>query len=191
MKSMRRLFELHSESDRTGVPVDELAGRTRETNVEQAGLQTRREFIAAGAGAAAAAALAARPSTSIARALRSHTQPRIAIVGAGLAGLRCAHLLYTGSASGPIVSTVYEANSERIGGRCWSLRDYFTNGLITEHGGAFINSDQVSVRSLATQLGLEEEDVNGGNLFEGDEVFFVNDSVYKLSEANADWADAA
>jgi monoamine oxidase len=191
MKSMRRLFEFHSEADRTGVPVEEIAGRVREQHVERAGMQTRREFIAAGAGAAAAAALAARPSTSIARALGSRTQPRIAIVGGGLAGLRCAHLLHTGSPSGAIASTVYEANSERIGGRCWSLRDYFTNGLITEHGGAFINSDQVPVRSLAKQLGLEEEDVNGGNLFEGDEVFYVNKTLYTLPEANADWADVA
>jgi monoamine oxidase len=192
MRSMRRLFELHSESESTGVPVDELAGRMREARAERSGLQTRREFIAAGAGAAAAAALAARPSTSVAHVLRSAPeQPRIAIVGGGLAGLRCAHLLYTGSPSGPIVSTVYEANSERIGGRCWTLRDYFTNGLIAEHGGYFINSDQVSVRSLAKQLGLEEEDINGGNLFEGDEVFFDSSGVYTLPEANAYWEDAA
>jgi monoamine oxidase len=189
MKAMRRIFELHSESERSGVPLDELAGRVDQERADRASLRTRREFIAAGAGAAAAAALAGRPASGLAHAVRERTQPRIAIIGSGLAGLRCAHLLHTGSPSNPITSTVYEANSERVGGRCWSLRNYFTNGLITEHGGAFLNTDQTAVRSLAKQLGLEEEDVNGGNLFEGDEVFYVNKSVYLLSEANADWED--
>jgi monoamine oxidase len=181
------MFALHSESHRTGIPVQELESRLRQAHSERAALRTRREFIAAGASAAAAAALAGRPATSLARALRAHPRPRIAIIGAGLAGLRCAHLLYTANPSNPIVSTVYEANSERIGGRCWSLRDYFAPELITEHGGQFLNSDQTAVRSLAQSLGLQEENVNGGNLFEGEEVFYIDKSVYLLSEANADW----
>lgn len=181
------MFALHRESERSGVPVEEIAGRLAEARASEGALRTRREFIAGGAATTAAAALAAHPATGLARALRARPQPRIAIVGAGLAGLRCAHLLFTARPARPILSTVYEANAERAGGRCWSLRDFFADGLVTEHGGQLINTDQTAVRGLAALLGLQEEDVNGGNLFEGEEVFFIDDAPYLLAEANADW----
>ena len=123
---------------------------------------------------AAGAAIAASPAASLARSLSRRTAPRIAIVGAGLAGLRCAHMLWNESPGGPIAATVYEANPERAGGRCWTLRDYFQNGLETEHGGSFLNSNQKAVRRLAAKLGLQEEVVDGGDLPQGEEVFFID-----------------
>jgi monoamine oxidase len=187
MAAARRMFALHREAERTGVPVDELCGRLREARASGGALQTRRELIASGAAATAAVALAAHPAAGLARALRVRSQPRIAIVGAGLAGLRCAHLLYTARPHKPILSTVYEANAERSGGRCWTLRNFFADGLLTEHGGQLINTDQTAVRGLAALLGLQEEEVNGGNLFEGEEVFFIDGAPYLLAEANSDW----
>jgi hypothetical protein len=47
------------------------------------------------------------------------SSPRIAIVGAGLAGLSCAYHLHRHGLSG----SIFEANPERIGGRCWTARD--------------------------------------------------------------------
>ena len=91
----------------------------------------------------------------------------------------------------PIRSTVYEANEDRAGGRCWTLRGYFAGGLITEHGGSFLNSDQTAVRQLAALLGLQEEVVDGGDLPSGDEVFFIDGGHYTFAEANADWRDFA
>src|SRR5258707_188492 len=79
---------------------------------------TRRQIL--GTGAAAAMTLAAGWS-SAARALTP--APRIVIVGAGLAGLRCAHSLW--NRSSPIASTVYDADTSHVGGRCWSLRGFF------------------------------------------------------------------
>ena len=187
MAAARRMFALHRETERTGVPVEELSGRLREAPPSSAGLRTRREFIAGGTAAAAAAALAAHPAVGVARALRGRSQPRIAIVGAGLAGLRCAHLLYTAWPHRPIVSTVYEANAERAGGRCWTLRGVFADGLLTEHAGQLINTNQTAVRRLAALLGLQEEEVNGGNLLQGEEAFFIDGAPYPLAEANADW----
>ncbi len=110
----------------------------------------------------------------------------MAIVGAGLAGLSCAYSLW--HRSSPIASTVYEANPDRVGGRCWSLRNFFDNGLIGEHGGAFINSDQHAIRLLAASLGLKEQIVHGGDLPTGEEVYFFDGAYYTLAEANADWA---
>ena len=127
---------------------------------------------------------------ALARSLSGRSpKPRIAIVGAGLAGLRCAHLLWTAEHGAPVRPTVYEANPDRAGGRCWTLRDFFADGLITEHGGSFLNTNQTAVRRLAATLGLQEEVVNGGDLPRGDEVFFIDGRVYTYAEANADWDD--
>jgi len=189
MMEARRMLALYSESECRGVPVDELAGRQAELRREarDAGMKTRRELLAAGASVAAGAVLAGRPAASLARSLSKRSSPRIAIVGAGLAGLRCAHMLWTANPGEPIASTVYEANEERAGGRCWTLRGFFQRGLETEHGGSFLNSNQTAVRGLAALLGLEEEVVSGGDLPQGDEVFFIDGAYYKLAEANVDW----
>jgi monoamine oxidase len=190
MIEARRMFALHSESRRSGVPVCEVAGgeAERRRRARGEGMTTRRELIAAGAAGTVGAVLAGSPAASLAKALSRRSSPRIAIVGAGLAGLRCAHMLWTTNPDGPIASTVYEANEERAGGRCWTLRGFFGGGLETEHGGSFLNSNQTAVRGLAALLGLEEEVVNGGDLPEGDEVFFIDGAIYTLAEANTDWA---
>jgi monoamine oxidase len=146
-------------------------------------------LIGAG-GLTVGALVAGNPGVALARALRDGpARPRIAIVGAGLAGLRCAHLLWTHSPGAPVPTTVYEANPERAGGRCWTLRGFFAGGLSTEHGGSFINSDQAAIRTLARRLGLSEEKVNGGDLPQGQEVFFIDGRLYTYAEANADWHD--
>jgi monoamine oxidase len=182
MLSSQRLFALHEQAERTGVAVPEIAGAAQER-------RTRREVLI-GAGAIAGAALAGSPAHALARTLsRKRTQPRIAIVGAGLAGIRCAHMLWTQSPASRVASVLYDANPDRAGGRCWTLRDFFADGLITEHGGSFLNSDQKHVRGLASRLGLKQEVVDGGDLPRGDEVFFIDRRVYTYAEANADWHD--
>ena len=105
---------------------------------------------------------------------------------AGLAGLRCAHLLWNANPH-RIAATVFEANPDRIGGRCWTLRDYFGGGLITEHGGQFINSNQTPSAGSPETLGLTLEDVNGGNLPSGEEAYLIDGATYTNKEALADW----
>jgi monoamine oxidase len=188
---MQRRFALHRRAELTGLPVQELEGRLAEGQPNgdrghSSRLRTRRELLA-GAAAAAGAAAFASPARAFARAGGHRTQPRIAIVGAGLAGLRCAHLLYTARPHRPLLASVYEANPERSGGRCWTLRDYFDGGLLSEHGGQLINTDQRAVRRLVAELGLTEEVVDGGDLPEGEEVFFIDGAVYSLEQADADW----
>ena len=186
---MRELFSAHAEADRRGMPVDEVLGEMQELRIsaarasqlrEEQGM-TRRALVERTAAAAAVAAGATLLRTPRAFA----TTPRVVIVGAGLAGVRCAHMLWTGGSR--IASTVYEADTTHIGGRCWSLRGYFANGLIGEHGGAFINQNQTAIRNLATGLGLKQEVVNGGDLLTGEEVYWVNGHRYTLAQANADW----
>ena len=196
MVSARRMFALHERAGGAGAPVAEILGtieveraRARVLNRNAHG-PTRRELLAGAGGLATGVLLAGSPAAALARRVsRLAAKPRIAIVGAGLAGLRCAHMLWTESPSGPVRSTVYEANPDRAGGRCWTLRGFFADGLITEHGGAFLNSKQTAVRSLAARLGLKQELVNGGDLPRGDEVFFIDGRLYTYAEANADWHD--
>lgn len=90
-------------------------------------------------------AAAALPRLAIAR-----RDTKIAIVGAGLAGLAAAHHLVK---SGAMAVTVYEANT-RTGGRMYSLRDTLGAGIIAELGGSFINTDHADVLSLCRDLEL-------------------------------------
>jgi monoamine oxidase len=193
MVTARRLFAAHERSELTGAtPAEVLEAQQAhsDAHAREADGHTRRELLIGAGGLAAGAALARSPAAALARRLaHAPAKPRIAIVGAGLAGLRCAHMLWTQSPGAPISSTVYEANAERAGGRCWTLRNFFSAGLITEHGGSFLNSDQTAVRGLASRLGLKQEVVSGGDLRRGDEVFFIDGRVYTYAEASADWHD--
>jgi monoamine oxidase len=190
---MRELFAAHGEAEKRAMPVDEMLGEIsrrhdaarrahaldREWNAER---MTRRTFVkrSALAGAGLSAATAWRPARGSAA-----TGPRIVVVGAGLAGLRTAHKLAT--RANPIACTVYEADTTHLGGRCWSLRGYFDNGLVAEHGGEFVNHDQQAIRSLASSLQLDLEVVNGGDLPKLEEIYWFDGKPYTYSEANADW----
>src|SRR5215475_13232506 len=101
--SIRRYFADLRAARATGIPLDEIVARRR-----QAAL-TRRDFLK---GAAAIGGVAA---VGLPRTARAQSQPTIAIVGGGIAGLACALEL----ADNHIASTVYEA-SGRVGGRMFS-----------------------------------------------------------------------
>src|SRR6059058_4462181 len=78
---------------------------------------TRRELLKRG-GTVGVGLVAASGAGRLARAANAAVQPRIAIVRAGLAGLTCAYRLQQAG----YIAQVYEA-SDRIGGRCWTIRD--------------------------------------------------------------------
>ena len=102
------MYAAHEESERLRMPVDEVLGRSGEAD-----RRTRREVLVGAGGLAAGAALARSPAAALAfRIAKLQAHPRIAIVGGGLAGLRCAHLLWTGRAGDPTDrDAVYEANA--------------------------------------------------------------------------------
>lgn len=81
--------------------------------------------------------------------LSSKRGPRVAVIGAGLAGLTAARLLTRAG----IDVTVYEA-SGRVGGRVHSVVGELASGLVTELGAEFIDDVHTELRALATELGL-------------------------------------
>jgi len=112
---------------------------------------------------------------------RSDRRERVVIVGAGVAGLTCAYRLHQSG----IASRVFEGN-ERIGGRTWTLRNFFADGQIGEHGGEFISLGQGAVQKLAVELGLSL--VNVDRYETGHDLYYIGGSIYTLAQAKADYA---
>jgi monoamine oxidase len=82
--------------------------------------------------------------------LQPNQTPRIAIVGAGLAGTTCAYWLHKAGVN----ATVYEA-SERVGGRTYSVVGALGTNLVTELGAEFINPEHADMLALVEEFGLD------------------------------------
>src|SRR3569833_2218139 len=108
----------------------------------------RRDFLKTMAGDAELTAGA----LAIPQLAQAKRPPRIAIVGAGFAGLACAyHLRKHGY---PAVR--FEANAKRIGGRVASSGAI--PGKVVVRGGEWIDSGLTTVRRLAKDFGIELDD---------------------------------
>lgn len=88
----------------------------------------------------------------------SSANPRIGIVGAGIAGVVAALTLHDAG----VPCSVYES-SGRIGGRMHSNRNFWADGQTSEWCGEFIDTDHVVIRSLARRFGLPLADVNAAD----------------------------
>jgi len=146
---------------------------------------TRRDFLR-GAGAVAAGSVAASVLGALAVRGARARDARVIVIGAGVAGLRCAHQLRQSG----ITAQVYEAAS-RIGGRTFSVTNFFADGQVAEHGGEFISTEHTAARNLARNLGLRLEVINGGELPGGEEIYRIDGAFYTYAEASADWLVAS
>jgi monoamine oxidase len=79
---------------------------------------------------------------------------RVAIVGAGLAGLTAARILLDAG----VTPTIFEAQS-RAGGRVRTERRIFAQGQTAEYGGELIDSAHATMRALAARYRIELVDL--------------------------------
>lgn len=105
----------------------------------------RRQFVQNGLILGAGIGLGA---TAI-RCKTDKNQPRIAIVGAGLAGLTAGYYLKKQGLS----FSIYEGSS-RVGGRVFTIPDFAAPGASAEMGGQYIDSSHTSILQLCQELGL-------------------------------------
>jgi monoamine oxidase len=143
-------FRRFAQSLRMAAFAEERGARTRDVvDLARSERESRRAFLKA-VGITAAAPLAGSVLGGLAAPPRRNGT--VAIVGAGLAGLVCADRL---RARG-IAANLYEA-SDRVGGRCSSLRGFF-NGQVAELGGEFIDTTHQTMRQYANEFNLVRED---------------------------------
>ena len=138
---------------------------------------TRRGLIkSAGAGAIALSALG-----RLTPAARAAAAPRIVVIGAGLAGLTCAYRLKQAG----YAAQVYEA-SDRLGGRCWSIRGAFADGQNAEHGGELIDQGHNAIRNLVHEFGLTLDNLLRAEANGTDLRGYFNGSPYSIDDITDD-----
>ncbi len=178
-KMIREAHSACHESSATGMPIDEVTGRRAEIARDP----NRRKFLQ-GAGTV----LAATAAVGLLRPTLAHakTQPRIVIVGGGLAGIRCAHKLWINRG---LTSTVYEWN-DRVGGRVETLRNFFADGQIAEQHAEFISSEHASMLGLVKRYGLGLDNAQSAPPnTEG--VCWFNGGYYTQKQLDTDWKNFA
>ena len=139
---------------------------------------TRRRLLQS-AGAAAVGATAFGRFTPVAR---GWAKPKIVVVGAGLAGLTCAYRLKQAG----YLAEVHEA-SNRVGGRCWTIRGAFQQGQIAEHGGELIDTGHEEIQGLIDELGLSLDDLIAAEAKGTDEGYWFDGSPYTHEQATKDF----
>jgi len=118
----------------------------------QAGNWSRRRFLQSGAivglGGAVAGVVPEPVRAWAANSLSA--APKIAVIGAGIAGLNAAYQLKKAG----LIATVYEA-SGRVGGRMRSVKNAFGDGLTVDIGAELINTDHADMLALAQEFGIK------------------------------------
>jgi len=182
---VRAAHAASTETAATGVPIDEVSAmRAERALAARAAIVdrrlSRRSLLKAGAAVGVGAATAGLSTAGIAAA-----QPRIAIVGGGVAGLRCAHRLWT---KWKKPSTIYEWDT-RVGGRVDTLRGYFANNQIVEQHGEFISSEHIQTLGLATSLGLSLDLASTSAAYPAGtlDTYWLNGARYTQAMLDADW----
>jgi monoamine oxidase len=171
LRSLRQLARDARASHDTGIPVDEL----REIRAQRQ--MSRRNFLA---GAAAGAAVLAMPKVA-----RAANQPKVIIIGGGIAGLNCALTLRDKGYS----STVYEA-SGRLGGRMFSNNNgYWAGNQVSEWCGELIDTAHHTIRNLAARYSLPLDDLLAAQPNNSDDIYHVDGSYYAKSQADTDFED--
>jgi monoamine oxidase len=169
-RSLKRLFADYRLARTHQLPLDAV----RELRASR-GI-TRRQMLV---GTAAGAGALALPRTGRA----APNDPKVVIVGAGIAGLTCAVRL----ADRNIASTVYEA-SGRAGGRMFSNTTSWARNQVTEWCGELIDTGHQNIRRLAQRFDLKLDDLLDAQPAGTEDTFFFGGKIYPKAQADADFA---
>ena len=168
MRTLRRLVSEHQAALQQGVSVE---------TIRQQMAMERRDFLKLSAIAAAATL------TPLGKPLfAASRQPKIAIIGAGIAGLNAALTLQDAG----IASTVYESD-DHVGGRIQSITTEWKNGQVSEWCGEFIDSGHTTMQALAQRFGLALDDLLAAEPKNSTETYYFGGKFYSAKQANADF----
>jgi len=174
---LRRTLSLALHANTPGLPtcecVERFAARRR---------LSRRRFLELGSMLGAASALGPRAASAHGRPRPGDTGARIAIVGAGIAGLTCAYRLEQAGLRAQLFDSW-----NRVGGRMFTERGRFGGGQHAELGGEFIDTGHDALRALVEELGLGLDPIleEPGNGITQDTWFFGGRAVSDVEVVEA------
>ncbi|MEV0601381.1 NAD(P)/FAD-dependent oxidoreductase [Streptomyces sp. NPDC050315] len=174
MHALRRLAAEHAAARRLRLPAADVRGLDRRELLARAGALGL--GVALAAPATTAAAQPARPP-------RTAATPRIAVVGAGIAGLTAALTLRDAG----LPCTLYEASPDRVGGRMYTQRDHWAYGQSSEIGGELIDTEHKKMHELCRRFGLPLEDFLGAGPNGAEEVLWFDGTYYPRAQADEDF----
>ena len=108
--------------------------------------------------------------------------PRIAIVGAGIAGLSAALALHDAGLS----CSIYEA-SDRIGGRIHSDTTTWEDGIVSEWCGEFIDGGHMTLHRLIERFGLKTADLGQRRADRAQSIMYLYNRYYSADELDRDF----
>ncbi len=112
--------------------------------------------------------------------------PRIAIVGAGIAGLNAALTLQDAGLS----CSIYEA-SDHIGGRIHSDTTTWDDGMVSEWCGEFIDGDHETLHGLIKRFDLKAIELGRAKKNRGQSVMYFCNRYYSAEEMARDFQTLA
>jgi monoamine oxidase len=187
LRTLQGIARDYGAAEQLGCSVPEL--QAERLKVLNTGQFDRRDFLMSGGLAATGALLA--PATLLGQSHQANPakpQPRIAIIGAGIAGLNAALTLQDGTSKvQPFAATIFEAQ-DYIGGRMHSDTTSWADGQVSEKCGELIDSGHTTIRRLARRFGLDLSHVLAAQPARSTDLYHVHGKYYPFSQAVTDFA---
>jgi monoamine oxidase len=183
MRVLQGISRDYAVAGQNGCTVQEVQAERREARRKWS--LTRRDVLKTGALGATGAVIGSQ--LMLGEKAAAATTPRIAIVGAGIAGMNAALTLQDGTKKvPPLASTIFEAQ-DYIGGRMHSDTTSWENGQVSEKCGELIDSDHTTIIGLAARFNLTLTDVLAAQPAGSTDLYWVNGNYYPYSQAVTDF----